>query len=194
MAFVTRNNTEKNVAEDEQASPGTDEASRQLAEREEEARSSAPVVSKATVRRAQGGFFTIYKSGQGYWTRMGTALSAALLGLLTAWFLFANLKLVIPTGPGGHTRTGLILGIVIVVLALYSLLVWWIMNRPGNADFLIATDSEMKKVNWTSREELIGSTKVVIAFMFLMAIFIFAADILFGYLFYYLHVLKAAPF
>ena len=43
------------------------------------------------------------------------------------------------------------------------------MNKPTNVDFLIATDSEMKKVNWTSRKELIGSTKVVIIFMFLIA-------------------------
>ena len=44
------------------------------------------------------------------------------------------------------------------------------MNKPANVDFLIATDSEMKKVNWTSRKELIGSTKVVILFMFLIAV------------------------
>ena len=44
------------------------------------------------------------------------------------------------------------------------------MNKPTNVDFLIATDSEMKKVNWTSRKELIGSTKVVIVFMFLIAV------------------------
>src|SRR3712207_7866772 len=44
-----------------------------------------------------------------------------------------------------------------------------LMNKPANVDFLIATDSEMKKVNWTSRRELIGSTKVVIVFMFLIA-------------------------
>jgi preprotein translocase SecE subunit len=42
----------------------------------------------------------------------------------------------------------------------------------------------MKKVNWTSRKELIGSTKVVIVFMFLIAIFLFTVDILFSYFFY----------
>ena len=51
-----------------------------------------------------------------------------------------------------------------------SLLVWRLMNKPSNVDFLIATDSEMKKVNWTSRKELIGSTKVVIFFMFVIAV------------------------
>jgi len=74
-----------------------------------------------------------------------------------------------------------------------SLLSWYLMNKPSNADFLIATDSEMKKVNWTSRKELIGSTKVVILFMFLIAILLFVIDILFGYLFYGITVLKSPP-
>jgi len=68
------------------------------------------------------------------------------------------------------------------------------MNKPTNADFLIATDSEMKKVNWTSKKELIGSTKVVIIFMFLIAFLLFAFDIVFGYIFYWLDVLKSSPF
>jgi preprotein translocase SecE subunit len=58
------------------------------------------------------------------------------------------------------------------------------MNKPSNADFLIATDSEMKKVNWTSRKELIGSTKVVIFFMVIIASVLFVIDVLMGYVFY----------
>ena len=37
-----------------------------------------------------GGFFTIYKRGQGYWTRMGTAIGAALIALLFAEFIYAD--------------------------------------------------------------------------------------------------------
>ena len=59
------------------------------------------------------------------------------------------------------------------------------MNKPANVDFLIATDSEMKKVNWTSRKELIGSTQVVIMFMFLIALFLFAVDEVWGWLMYF---------
>jgi preprotein translocase SecE subunit len=68
------------------------------------------------------------------------------------------------------------------------------MNRPTNVDFLIATDSEMKKVNWTSRKELMGSTKVVILFMFIMASYLFLMDVLFGYFFYAIGVVKEPPF
>jgi preprotein translocase SecE subunit len=48
----------------------------------------------------------------------------------------------------------------------------------------------MKKVNWTSRRELIGSTKVVILFMFAIAVLLFALDLLFNTVFYYLHILQ----
>jgi preprotein translocase subunit SecE len=68
------------------------------------------------------------------------------------------------------------------------------MNKPANADFLIATDSEMKKVNWTSRRELIGSTKVVVGFMFLIAAVLFVIDLLFQTIFYFIHVLRIPPF
>jgi preprotein translocase SecE subunit len=160
----------------------------------------------------EGGFFHIYKSGQGYWTRMGTALGALLIAILVIYFLYKQLpSWLIPTFDRSATITDVnakvaaanravklardtTLGICAAVLIGYGLLVFWLMNKPSNADFLIATDSEMKKVNWTSRKELMGSTKVVIIFMFLIAFLLFAFDILFGYLFYFLGVLKTKPF
>ena len=66
------------------------------------------------------------------------------------------------------------------VIGLRSGFAGRMMNKPKNVDFLVATDSEMKKVNWTSRKELIGSTEIVIIFMFLIAFFLFAVDWIFG--------------
>jgi preprotein translocase SecE subunit len=79
-------------------------------------------------------------------------------------------------------------------MAALAIFTFWFMNRQQSVDFLIATDNEMKKVNWTSRKELIGSTKVIILFMFSIAIFLFLSDIVFGYFFYFIHVLKTRPF
>ena len=76
----------------------------------------------------------------------------------------------------------------------YAALAWYLINKPSHVDFLISTDSEMKKVNWTSRRELIGSTKVVIVFMFLIAAILFVIDLFFGYIFYLFSVLKTKPF
>jgi preprotein translocase SecE subunit len=48
----------------------------------------------------------------------------------------------------------------------------------------------MKKVNWTSRKEIIGSTKVVIGFMFLIAALLFIYDQYFTRIFFLVGVLK----
>lgn len=133
------------------------------------------------------GFFTIYKKGQGYWTRMGTLVGAALIGTLVTWEIYAQIPRFFIDTQRGRT-VALISAAVFAVV--YAFFVWRLMNKPAHVDFLIATDSEMKKVNWTSRRELIGSTKVVILFMFGIAIILFVLDLLFNSLFYFLRVLE----
>ena len=146
-------------------------------------------------RAEGGGFFTVYKKGQGYWTRMGSAFAAVLIGALTAHFLYQQLPIWLNAADvAPKTARSIAIGIAAGFVAVYAAVIFWIMNKPSNADFLIATDSEMKKVNWTSRRELIGSTKVVIMFMFLIAGILFAIDVLFGYFFYIITVLKTKPF
>ena len=53
---------------------------------------------------------------------------------------------------------------------------FWVVNYPHFADFLIATEGEMKKVAWSTKEELIGSTVVVLVTVFALAAVIFVAD------------------
>jgi preprotein translocase subunit SecE len=133
------------------------------------------------------GYFSIYKKGQGYWTRMGTVAGVALIGAMTGDFLWnqrINLGL---SERGGYILVG-VFGII------YALLAFHLINRPGSVDFLIATDSEMKKVNWTSKKDLIGSTRVVILFMFVVAVVLFVYDLFFHTIFYLVGVLKTAPF
>src|SRR5918993_959989 len=140
-----------------------------------------------TREEAGDGFFSIYKKGQGYWTRMGTALGAALLGVLITWQLYAQVPRFFADTARGQ-RVALIIAAVFAVV--YSFFAWRLMNKPGNVDFLIATDGEMKKVNWTSKRELIGSTKVVIFFMFAIALILFVLDLLFNTVFYSIRVLN----
>ncbi|HTW94639.1 MAG TPA: preprotein translocase subunit SecE [Tepidisphaeraceae bacterium] len=136
---------------------------------------------------SEPGFFHIYKKGQGKWTRVGTVFGAAIIGAMTAAFVYNQTSYV--------TIRKFQLGYIpcFVFCAVYALLAYLLMNNRRNVDFLIATDSEMKKVNWTTRAELWGSTKVIILFMFVVAIFLFIVDLFFGYLFYWLHVLRFAP-
>jgi preprotein translocase SecE subunit len=169
------------------------------------------VVTTAAGRPAprRPGFFTVHKRGQGYWTRMGTAIAAALLGALTAYNIYHHLPTFLntpnTTGMSAEQAAAAVQAaqtnatrIAVVVAGLFTLafafFAWRAMNKPSNVDFLIATDGEMKKVNWTSRKELIGSTKVVILFMFLIAFLLFFIDIVFSYFFYLITVLKSSPF
>jgi preprotein translocase SecE subunit len=72
-------------------------------------------------------------------------------------------------------------GAASIVLLLGVVLIYWYVGRkPASVDFLIATDGEMKKVNWSTRKEIIGSTWVVIAASVLIAAFLFAADFIFS--------------
>ena len=149
-----------------------------------------PVEYRAAVPRksASAGFFTIYKKGQGYWTRMGTAIGAALLGVMIAFEIYDKLPTFMKGEPN-HDRH-IALTIAIIFLAAYSGFAYWYTNKPSTVDFLIATDSEMKKVNWATRKELVGSTKIVIVFMFLIAMYLFVCDLVFGGFFHLIHVLK----
>src|SRR5947207_14481895 len=58
--------------------------------RQEPARAKPDYAGPAP-KPAGPGFFGIYKKSQGYWTRMGTAFGAALLGGLTAYNVYVFL-------------------------------------------------------------------------------------------------------
>ena len=64
-----------------------------------------------------------------------------------------------------------------IILLIGAILTYWFCgtNRKS-VDFLINTDMEMKKVNWSTRKDIIGSTWVVIGSSFLIAAFIFFTD------------------
>ena len=59
-------------------------------------------------------------------------------------------------------------------------------------DFLIATEGEMKKVNWSTRREIMGSTWVVISLTFIVAAIIAVLDAGYSMIFQALKVLESA--
>jgi preprotein translocase SecE subunit len=65
----------------------------------------------------------------------------------------------------------------LVFLAGLYLIYRFVGNKPQSVDFLIATDEEMRKVNWSTRKIIVDSTYVVIAATFLIAAYIFLADL-----------------
>lgn len=70
------------------------------------------------------------------------------------------------------------------------LLYWYVGTARRPVEFLIASDGEMKKVNWTSYREVKGSTIVVIVATFLIAGLLYLVDMGFSYLFSAIGVLE----
>jgi preprotein translocase subunit SecE len=119
----------------------------------------------------------IYKNGQGRYTRVGTAVGVAFVILILAYYAMVVLGRHLPMAEtwSVYVQFGVpaLFGAAMVVVAALAL------NKPSFVDFLIATESEMKKVSWSSRPELLGSTTVVIVTVFLMALIIWLVDMVF---------------
>jgi preprotein translocase SecE subunit len=64
----------------------------------------------------------------------------------------------------------------VVILIGAAILFYMISVNPRTGEFLIATDGEMKKVNWSTRKEIIGSTWVVVTTVFVLAAILFVVD------------------
>ena len=188
MASVMKNDGKNDMADDAQA---RDLSQNPSEKKPKPLKSKLPPkieVIKPVGKVERGGFFTIYKKGQGYWTRIGTVVAASLIALLTAQFLFVHGKIWFTVN--NRANMPMVLGLVGAFMAVFVAMLYYIVNKPGVVDFLIATDSEMKKVNWTARAELIGSTKVVIIFMLVIALLLFILDTEFSQLLYYGNVLQ----
>jgi len=65
------------------------------------------------------------------------------------------------------------------LFVILALLIFWLVNKQSVADFMIAAEGEMKKVSWSSRQEITVSTIIVIVVVVLMAVLIGTTDTIF---------------
>lgn len=73
--------------------------------------------------------------------------------------------------------------VVLTVLAGAIAIVYFVAIKKGSVDFLIATDGEMRKVNWSTRKDVINSTWVVIGASLLLGVYLFGFDTVFALFF-----------
>jgi preprotein translocase SecE subunit len=117
----------------------------------------------------------IYKRGQAANTRLGTAFGVFIVVAYGCFVLHQRLQplnniwlqTLVPVG----------------LCAVLAVLIAWVMNRPSVADFLIASEGEVKKVNWSTRKELTASTGVVIFVMLAIALLLTVVDYFFVWFF-----------
>ncbi len=124
----------------------------------------------------------IYKRGQGKYTRTITLVSCLMIALLLARYVWKELS-------GTDLAPYMVFGIPLAIFVDAAACVFWVVNRPRSADFMIATEGEMKKVSWSSKREIIGGTKVVIATTLILAALLWVVDLAFTFFFHWIGVL-----
>jgi preprotein translocase subunit SecE len=117
----------------------------------------------------------IYKRGQGYYTRLYSALTAFAILAVGCLALYRQLE--------GAGNVWIKASVPLGVCAGFSWLIFWIVNKPNIADFMISAEGEIKKVSWSSRKEITASTIVVIMVVALMAAMLYFADAFFVLIF-----------
>ena len=120
--------------------------------------------------------FEIYKRGQGKYTRLCSSFGPAVIAAFGCLALYRKLE---PTDLGLWVETMVPFGLLVVI----CIVIFWLVNKPTVADFMIAAESEMKKVSWSSRKEIVVSTIIVVVVMVFMASLLGVADISFRLLF-----------
>ena len=112
---------------------------------------------------------SVYKSGQGKYTRMFTVMGGALIVAIGCFQFYRTLDASdVSLWFSTMVPVGLFIGL--------SILIMWLMNKPSIADFMIAAEGEMKKVNWSTRQEVTVSTIVVISVVITLAAMLGVAD------------------
>ncbi len=105
---------------------------------------------------------------------MLSAIGAGTLTLAGALWLYLT---IVPRFAPRETEIYYSAGIATAVIVIFGLLIYWLLNKPRIVDFMIAVEAEMRKVNWPTKKEIIGSTWVVICGTLLIAALLFVIDI-----------------
>lgn len=132
----------------------------------------------------------LYKPGQGYMTRMVSAIALGVLVFLGVSWLWEQLAPI----RFESVETVYIQGAAsVLTIVLFGILGWILIGRnPRSVDFLIATEGEMRKVHWSSRREVFGSTWVVIVLTLFIAVYCYLFDLVFQFFFNQIGVLELA--
>lgn len=132
----------------------------------------------------------IRKPGEGYWTRLLSAIGAGMLILSGAAWVWTELSVISDERTAAWAQS---IAAVVVIVGLGGL-AYWLMNKANVVEFFIATEAEMRKVNWPSRQEIVGSTWVVILGTFFLVALLYIIDLVLIFLFSEIGILQVNLF
>jgi len=131
----------------------------------------------------------LHKPNQGVYSRAVAGVGGGIMAVFGAYWLhglvdlpeiWPNAKFVVPITYGLLAACTLfaVLGGLVALIVTGTGIGLKKVDRFSSAsvDFLIETESELRKVSWPSREELTGSTFVVIFVTFLLGVYIVTVD------------------
>ncbi|RLT22754.1 MAG: preprotein translocase subunit SecE [Planctomycetota bacterium] len=119
--------------------------------------------------------FGIHKSNQGRMVRQFTFFAivvVAAFGCIT-----------LSNGPLMSYGKGIQVGIPVALWLLCGWVAFRLVNYPRFADFLVSVESELEKVTWPGRQEVLQATVVVLCTMFFLGLFLFLIDLVWTWLF-----------
>jgi preprotein translocase subunit SecE len=123
----------------------------------------------------------LFKPMQGWYARVYTAVALGVVVATGAWRISESTLEYAPL---------LRFGLPAAFAAVLGWVVFRIVHFPPFAEFLIATEAEMNKVSWTSKDDLIRATTVVLTTVVLMAVFLFLVDTLWTFILRLIGVLQ----
>jgi preprotein translocase subunit SecE len=123
----------------------------------------------------------VFKPMQGWYARVYTAIGLGVVVAAGAWKMYESML---------DYQPPLRFGLPAAFAVILGWLIFRIVHFPPFAEFLIATEAEMNKVSWTSKEDLIRATTVVLTTVVLMAVFLFLVDALWTFILRVLGVLQ----
>jgi preprotein translocase subunit SecE len=119
--------------------------------------------------------FGIYKSNQGRMVRQFTFFAVAVVAAFGCMTL-AN-------GPLMSSGKSIQVGVPLLIWLFVCWVAFRLVNFPRFADFLVSVESELEKVTWPTRNEVVQATIVVLCMMFFLGVFLFLIDLVWTWLF-----------
>lgn len=130
--------------------------------------------------------FGIYKSNQGRMVRQFTFFAIVVLAAFGCITLANG---VFVSFPARDTDFGVAygkliqVGVPLAIWVFFSWIAFRVVNIPRFADFLVSVESELEKVTWPTRSEVVQATVVVLFAMVSLGLFLFLIDLLWTWLF-----------
>ena len=119
--------------------------------------------------------FGLYKPTQGRVVRQASFLGLALVLAFGCFSASTDLL--------GDYEQQVRVGVPIGVWLVLCWVAFRVVNVPRFADFLISVESELEKVVWPGRKQVMQSTIVVIVTMLFLGAFLFGVDIVWRWFF-----------